>query len=76
MIKRFFVSPNFYFEVYLVTGGKSNGNLVSTEILVSGSPAWKEVGEIPLKTLDLAGVSVDNRIIMTGIIELDKENIY
>ena len=54
--------------MYLVTGGKYNINLVSTEILVSGAAAWKEVGELPLRTMDVAGVSIDNRIIMTGII--------
>ena len=37
--------------MYLVTGGKFNDNLVSTEILVSGTTAWKKVGEIPLKTV-------------------------
>ena len=54
--------------MYLVTGGKYNSNLVSTEILVSGAAAWKEVGELPLRIMDVAGVSIDNRIIMTGVI--------
>ena len=58
--------------MYLVTSGKYNSNLVSTEILVSGAAAWEGVGEIPLRTLYVAGVSIDNRIIMTGnITELD-----
>ena len=59
--------------MYLVTSGKYNSILVSTEILVSGASALKEVEEIPLRALYVAGVSIDNRIIMMGNIDLDKD---
>ena len=68
-------------QVFLVTGGldKSDGKpgdgyvnlnylFSSTEILTEGSSRWIEVGSLPSGMWGLRGVSLDNRIIMTGII--------
>ena len=40
--------------------------LSSTEIFSEGSKLWSQVGSLPMATSYLAGVSVDNNIIMTG----------
>ena len=40
--------------------------LSSTEIFTEGSQLWSQVGPLPMATSYLAGVSVDNNIIMTG----------
>ena len=55
-------------QVYLVTGGSaSSSNLVSTEVLVSGSSSWIQVGDLPTVPINgLRGVSINNNIIMTG----------
>ena len=51
----------------MVTGGTDGGYERSyTEILTEGSPSWKDVGQLPDATYGLKGVSLDNRIIMTG----------
>ena len=56
------------FQVYLVTGGwTGSAELVSTEILSSGSDAWRQVGDLPTGPISgLRGVSLNNKIIMTG----------
>ena len=57
-------------KVYLVTGGWDNPNyLSSTEILTEGSQSWRIVGPLPNAVSGLRGVSINNRIIMTGNIE-------
>ena len=38
----------------------------STEILTEGSQIWKIVGPLPVAVFGLRGVSINNRIIMTG----------
>ena len=55
-------------QVYLVTGGfGSISNLVSTEVLISGSSSWRQVGDLPTVPIrGLQGVSIHNNIIMTG----------
>jgi len=55
--------------VYLVTGGTDGitGALTSTEILVSGAESWTEVaGQLPKPLMGLSGVSLNNKIFMTG----------
>ena len=60
------------FQVYLVTGGTTGGTagftyLASTEILISGSDDWTQVGDLPTgPIIALRGVSFNNKIIMTG----------
>ena len=54
--------------MYLVAGGSLGGDPESTEILVSGSTAWSLVGNLPgFGLFDLRGVSLNNKVIMTGI---------
>ena len=73
------INNNKCVQVYLVTGGldKSDGRfdmnyinlnylISSTEILTEGSSRWNEVGPLPSGVWGLRGVSLDNRIIMTG----------
>ena len=57
-----------HFQVYLVTGGTTGSTyLASTEILISGSDAWSQVGDLPTGPIyGLRGVSLNNKIIMTG----------
>ena len=61
-----------HFQVNLVTGGTTGGTagftyLASTEILISGSDAWTQVGDLPTgPIIALRGVSFNNKIIMTG----------
>ena len=58
---------NNQFQVYLVTGGYGSTRLASTEILISGSDAWTQVGDLPIgPIIALRGVSLNNKIIMTG----------
>jgi len=55
--------------VYLVTGGYTGKHefTVSTEILVSGSSSWTQVGDLPtVPIVGLRGASINNKIIMTG----------
>ena len=56
------------FQVYLVTGGWSGSTrLASTEILIFGSDAWTQVGDLATGPIyALRGVSFNNKIIMTG----------
>ena len=61
---------SFGIQVFLVTGGYSStvtgGYLHSTEILVEGDSSWTTVGNLPKAVSAICGVSVNNRIIMTG----------
>ena len=59
----------FYFNFRKVITEKtsSNTHLASTEILISGSDVWTQVGNLPTgPILGLRGVSFNNKIIMTG----------
>ena len=51
-----------------MTGGwTGSARLASTEILISGSDAWTQVGDLPTGPIfALRGVSFNNKIIMTG----------
>ena len=54
-------------QVFLVTGGFGGGNyLSSTEILTEGDSSWTIVGNLPKAVWGIRGVSLNNRIIMTG----------
>lgn len=50
----------------LVTGGNDGLPLASTETLTLGEAAWLEVGQLPSARYGLAGVSVNNAVLMTG----------
>ena len=57
--------------MYLVTGGFGRGlnkQLASTEILTEEHKYWRRVGSLPQATSYLVGVSVDNYIIIIGIL--------
>ena len=56
----------WYCEVLLVTGGNDGLPLASTETLTLGQAAWLEVGQLPSARYGLAGVSVNNAVLMTG----------
>ena len=57
----------FVIQVFLVTGGHSNGYFLdTTEILVEGDASWTTVGNLPKAVWGIRGVSLNNRIIMTG----------
>merc|ERR1712126_91222 len=56
-----------YKMVYLVTGGGSGPDLwSSTETLVDGASAWTSSGHLPVAMQGLRGVSLNNKILMTG----------
>ena len=57
--------------MYLVTGGQGGrdsnfGILSSTETLVDGAGAWTAAGVLPVAMVGLRGVSLNNKILMTG----------
>ena len=59
-------------QVFLVSGGFNlsfGGYLSSTETLVDGADDWNEAGHLPVAMWDLAGVSLNNNIFMTGEIK-------
>ena len=59
----------FVIQVFLVTGGYAGGWLGwldTTEILVEGDSSWTTVGSLPKAVQGIRGVSLNNRIIMTG----------
>ena len=57
-------------QVYLVTGGQTLGRfyevLDSTELLVAGAASWVTAGPLPSHRFGLRGVTLNNKIIMTG----------
>ena len=61
-----------------MTGGSYKGaKLASTEILsmsISGSGGWKYVGELPSPRLYLKGITLKNKIIVTGFIRV--QNVH
>ena len=53
--------------MYLVTGGyNGNGNIISTEIMSDSGLNWYYVGNLPRPTHALRGISVNNKIFVTG----------
>ena len=42
-------------------------DFASTEVLVHGESTWSYVGNLPLRTRGLSGVSVNNTVMMTGL---------
>ena len=58
--------------MYLVAGGfyvdenYVRTYLASTEILTNGGSRWMDVDPLPSGAIGLQGVSVDNKIFMTG----------
>ena len=64
-LEEIFIS--YIFQVYLVTGGFG---LSSTELLVSGAAAWRELaggdGDLPTVLHGIRGVSLDNKLFMIG----------
>ena len=62
----------FPVQVYLVAGGfyvdenYVRTYLASTEILTNGGSRWMDVEPLPSGAIGLQGVSVDNKIFMTG----------
>ena len=68
------VSPvlSLSFKVYLVSGGtypEINNNVASTEVLVHGKSSWSYVGELPRSNYGLRGISFNNTVIMTGLVQ-------
>ena len=63
-----FMNFSFAIQVFLVTGGYTSGylDLDTTEILVEGDSSWTTVGNLPKAVDGIHGVSLNNRIIMTG----------
>ena len=57
---------SFAIQVFLVTGGYNDGKLSSTEVLKDGDLSWTTVGNLPKAVWGIRGVSLNNRIIMTG----------
>ena len=59
------------FKVYLVTGGWIGENLDSTELLIEGATSWIiSEKKLPTARHDMVGVSINNKIFMTGTIEI------
>ena len=58
-------------QVLLVTGGQTLGRfyevLDSTELLVAGAATWLTAGTLPSHRFGLRGVTLNNKIIMTGL---------
>ena len=53
--------------MYLITGGyDGSSRLSSTEMFTEGQLGWTDVGPLPFAATLLRGVSLNNRIIMTG----------
>ena len=61
-----------HFQVWLVTGGWDYSGTIttnflsSTEIYVEDTTAWTYVGDLPVGMYGLRGVSLNNKIIITG----------
>ena len=56
-----------YGVVLIVTGGGSHGqSLSSTEILTEGSLAWQQEQPLPLALQGIGGLTLDNKVFMTG----------
>ena len=66
------IDINYYrtiiiFQTYLVAGGYSRGDyLSSTELLVETASAWVYTGELPSPRNGLRGANIDNKVLMTG----------
>ena len=56
-----------------MTGGWDGNNLIaSTEVISSASGGWKSVGELPSARSGLRGITLANKIFVTGY--LSSEN--
>ena len=68
----FHVKSGEIFQVYLVTGGLmpyDDWNSIetdSTELLVQGAPQWTLAAALPTPRFTLAGVTINNNIVVTG----------
>jgi len=60
--------------IYLVTGGYNGKNIVSTEVMSSSGSHWKYVGNLPLAVRAPSGISVNNKIFITGGFGVDWVN--
>jgi len=60
--------------IYLVTGGYNGKNIVSTEVMSSSGSHWKYVGNLPLAVRAPSGISVNNKIFITGGLGVDWVN--
>ena len=49
-----------------MAGGYYRGFIASTEILLEGEEAWRDVGQLPETTFGLSGVNLNNVIYMLG----------
>ena len=61
----------FCLKVYIVTGGQleigsTYFKLRSTEILTEGEGSWNDVGNLPTAVYGIKGVSLLNKVFMTG----------
>ena len=54
--------------MYLVTGGYNGQNIISTEVMSSSGSSWSYVGNLPLAVRGPSGISVNNKIFVTGTI--------
>ena len=51
----------------MVAGGyRPSGRLSSTEIFATGSTAWTSAANLPFEINGLIGVSINNKVLMTG----------
>jgi len=53
-------------KVLLVAGGYNSDYLKSTETLIIGSASWQTAGSLPNAVRGIRGVSISNKIILTG----------
>ena len=54
-------NPQIPMQFYIVTGGKKNNYLASTEILkVNGGTAWTTVASLPFARRHVNGLSIPN----------------
>ena len=49
-----------------MTGGENGRSLMSTEILIEGEGNWNDVGNLPTAVSGIKGVSLFNKVFMTG----------
>ena len=62
----------------MVVGGydQSWGQLASTELLVHGDTEWKMSGALPFGRSGVRGVSVNNKIVISGTLHLSSFTIF
>ena len=69
---------NNYLQVFLVTGGWSRPDPTSdaeiqssTELLPASATSWRYSAALPSRRINLRGATVDNKVIVTGTINMD-----